>query len=151
MEYNNHVLLFSLWVQTGIAQLPSFSYWATQIGNGNGNLHRIPSLQQASRNTVEFGWEEARARCRGKWRSVRPGSFCFGVWVEASWRMQSEMPTFRTCSVTPSSHMGTLASSSGSTRGIMVRSVMHKIRHPKMQSLRSRCPGWIIDIDVGCF
>ena len=39
------------------------------LGPSNGNLHRIPSLQQASRNTVEFGWEEARAR----WREVEGG------------------------------------------------------------------------------
>ena len=33
-----------------------------KLDPSNANLHRIPSLQQASRNTVEFGWEEARAR-----------------------------------------------------------------------------------------
>ena len=40
------------------------------LGPSNGNLHRIPSLQQASRNTVEFDWEEARA----KWREVEGGT-----------------------------------------------------------------------------
>ena len=36
-------------------------------------------------------------------------------------------------------------------RGIMARSVMHKIWHPKMQNLCSRCPGWIVFIGVGFF
>ena len=35
----------------------------------NRNLHRIARLQQASRNTVDFGWEEARAR----WEEVEGG------------------------------------------------------------------------------
>ena len=44
-----------------------------------------------------------------------------------------------------------IKSNENSSRGIMARSVMHKIWHPKMQNLCSRCPGWIVFIGVGFF
>ena len=54
MEYNNQVLLFSLWVQSGIAQLPSFSYWATQIGNTGPQQWQPPQNPQFAAGVAQY-------------------------------------------------------------------------------------------------